>query len=116
PLHPTLERTAPMLSRIPLLFALLLTATTPVAAQPKGDLPKVVLIGDSIRMGYAPLVAKRLEGKALIISAKANGGDSANLLKNLEEWAIKEKPAVVHFNCGLHDLKLDKKSKKHQVE
>jgi lysophospholipase L1-like esterase len=76
-----------------------------VAAQEK-SVPKVVLIGDSIRMGYAPLVAKRLEGKAIVVSAKPNGEDSGNVLKNLEEWVIKEKPDVVHINAGLHDLKL----------
>jgi len=93
----------------------------PVAqAQPGGaanpNLPKVVLIGDSIRMGYAPLVAKRLEGKALVISDKENGGDSSNVLKHLDDWAIKEKPAVIHFNCGLHDLKTSRKTKLHQIE
>jgi lysophospholipase L1-like esterase len=79
------------------------------------ELPKVVLVGDSIRLGYAPLVAKRLEGKARVVSVEANGGDSANVLKHLDEWVIAEKPAVVHFNCGLHDLKLSKKAKEHQV-
>ena len=74
------------------------------------ELPKVVLVGDSIRLGYAPLVAKRLEGKARVVSAEANGGDSANVLAHLDEWVIREKPAVVHLNCGLHDLKLSKKT------
>jgi lysophospholipase L1-like esterase len=79
-----------------------------VAAQEK-PLPKVVLVGDSIRMGYAPLVAKRLEGRAIIVSAKPNGEDSGNVLRNLEEWVISEKPDVVHLNAGLHDLKLTDK-------
>lgn len=82
---------------------------------PQPNLPKVVLIGDSIRLGYAPLVAKQLEGKAIIVSPSANGGDSANVLKNLEAWADKEKPDLIHLNCGLHDLKFDKKTMKHQV-
>jgi lysophospholipase L1-like esterase len=79
------------------------------AAQEKA-LPKVVLIGDSIRIGYAPLVAKLLDGKAIVVSAKPNGEDSGNVLKNLDEWVIKEKPDVVHINAGLHDLKLKDKS------
>jgi len=74
------------------------------AAQEK-PLPRVVLVGDSIRMGYTPFVAKLLEGKAIVISAKPNGEDSGNVLKNLDEWVIKEKPDVVHLNAGLHDLK-----------
>ena len=89
------------------LYLLLLVSS--VAAQEK-PLPRVVLIGDSIRMGYAPLVAKRLDGKATVISAKPNGEDSGNVLRNLEEWVIKEKPDVVHINAGLHDLKLTDKT------
>ena len=78
------------------------------AAQEK-PLPRVVLVGDSIRMGYAPIVAKLLDGKAIVVSAKPNGEDSGNVLRNLDEWVIKEKPAVVHLNAGLHDLKLTDK-------
>lgn len=85
-----------------------------ISAQEPG-LPKVVLLGDSIRLGYAPLVEKLLAGKAIIVSPKANGGDSANTLKNLEAWAIREQPDIVHFNCGIHDVKKSKKTGEHQV-
>jgi lysophospholipase L1-like esterase/dienelactone hydrolase len=84
----------------------------PAAAQPP---PKVVLVGDSIRLGYAPLVAKKLDGVAAVASPAPNGGDSANVLKHLDEWVIREKPDVVHFNCGLHDLKKSKKDGSYQV-
>lgn len=77
--------------------------------------PKVVLIGDSIRLGYAPLVQKKLEGKATIISPAQNGFDSKNVLARLDEWVVRENPALVHLNCGLHDLKFDKAKKQHQV-
>src|SRR5439155_18642043 len=69
-----------------------------------------------IRQGYAPLVAKLLQGKAVVVNPAANGGDSANVLKHLDEWAFNQKADVIHFNCGLHDLKLLKKTKRHQVE
>ena len=82
---------------------------------PQGDLPKVVLVGDSIRMSYAPLVEKELAGKAVIISAKANGGDSNNVLKNLDEWVIRQQPVVVHLNCGIHDTKKSKSTGRFQV-
>ena len=100
-----------------LALTLLLLVAAPVAAQPPAaPLPKVVLVGDSIRLGYAPLVAKKLEGKAVVVSPAANGGDSANVLKHLDEWVARERPDLVHVNCGLHDLKLGKATKKHQVE
>jgi hypothetical protein len=80
------------------------------------ELPRVVLIGDSIRLGYAPRVAERLSGKAVVISPAENGGDSANVLAHLDEWVLRHKPDVVHLNCGLHDLKRSKTKGHHQVE
>src|SRR3954468_24220960 len=77
------------------------------------ELPKVVLLGDSIRLGYAPLVAKRLQGKAIVVSP-TGAGDSRWLLKQLD-LVIKERPAVVHFNVGLHDLRHGRSSKAYQV-
>jgi dienelactone hydrolase/lysophospholipase L1-like esterase len=114
------EELKTVMRTLQILFALLLLndgkEALPVKKVESDDLPKVVLIGDSIRMGYAPLVAERLKGKAVVVSHSVNGGDSANVLKNLGEWIIGEKPTLVHLNCGLHDLKLDKQLKKHQVE
>lgn len=81
----------------------------------KAKLPKVILIGDSIRLGYAPKVIERLSGKAQVVSVPANGGDSANVLKQLDGF-IREQPDVIHFNCGLHDLKRLKADGTHQVE
>jgi len=74
------------------------------------DLPKVVLVGDGTRLGYASFVKVRLAGFAEVVSVEENGGDSANLLKHLDAWVISQRPAVVHFNVGHHDLKLDPES------
>ena len=92
------------------------TKPRPGGAFPGPGLPKMVLVGDSIRLGYAPGVAERLAGKAVVISPPENGGDSANVLAHLDEWVIRQKPDVVHLNCGLHDLKRSKKDGHHQVE
>jgi lysophospholipase L1-like esterase/dienelactone hydrolase len=103
----------------PLLATLLLTAGA-VSAQPPAapdpGLPKVVLIGDSIRQGYAPFVAKRLEGKAIVFNPEKNGGDSNSVRAHVDEWMIDQKPAVIHFNAGLHDLRFTKETGRHQVE
>jgi dienelactone hydrolase/lysophospholipase L1-like esterase len=79
-------------------------------------LPRVVLVGDSICLGYAPRVADRLSGKADVIIPTENGGDSANVLAHLDEWVIRQKPDLVHLNCGLHDLKRYKADGHHEVE
>lgn len=85
----------------------------PAAAAPVP--PKVVLLGDSIRLGYAPLVARRLAGQAVVVSPPENGGDSRNVLAHLDAWVVGEQPALVHFNCGPHDLKQLHDEQRYQV-
>lgn len=98
------------------LLPLLLFASPVIAQQPKAELPTVLLLGDSIRIGYAPLVAKRLDGIARVVHPGAeNGGDTTVTLKNFAKWVGNHKPAVIHWNNGLHDLKLSKAKKTHQV-
>jgi DNA-binding beta-propeller fold protein YncE len=93
-----------------------LAATVPSgAAEPAPATAKVVLIGDSIRLGYAPIVARELDGVAVVVSPKPNGGDSANVLRHLEEWVIREQPTLVHFNCGIHDMKKSRVNGQFQV-
>ncbi len=67
--------------------------------------PSVVLIGDSIRMGYQATVARELGGRADVWGPEENGGNSRNVLAHLDEWAVRRRPAIVHINCGLHDLR-----------
>jgi lysophospholipase L1-like esterase len=99
------------------LFLVLATlGDRPAYSQPPAAaLPKVVLLGDSIRLGYAPYVEKALAGQATVISPKPNGGDSSRLLTNLAEWAIREEPTIVHFNCGIHDIKKSKTTGSFQI-
>lgn len=80
-----------------------------------GSLPKVVLLGDSIRLSYTATVRSQLEGKAEVISPSANGGDSSNLLRHLDAWAIRQHPDVVCFNCGIHDTKKFSNPERFQV-
>ena len=68
---------------------------------------KVVLIGDSIRMGYQETVCKELADIAEVSTEEENGGTSTNILKHLDEWIISKTPDLIHINCGLHDLRKD---------
>ena len=77
--------------------------------------PKVALIGDSIRLSYAPTVKAALGRSFDLVNPKANGGDSKRVLANLEAWVIREQPDLVHFNCGIHDTKHFKKTGSFQV-
>lgn len=56
----------------------------------------VVLIGDSIRMGYEDTVRRELGDAAEVWTPAENGGTSRNVLEHLEEWIISRSPDVVH--------------------
>lgn len=67
---------------------------------------QVVLIGDSIRMGYQAPTAERLADVALCWFPETNGSHSVNLLANLHAWVLRRPELdLLHINAGLHDLK-----------
>ena len=68
-------------------------------------LPRVLLIGDSISMGYTIPVQKLLEGKANVHRIPTNGGPTVNGTAHLKEWLGDSKWDVIHFNWGLHDVR-----------
>lgn len=69
------------------------------------ELPRVLIIGDSISMGYTPIVANILKGTATVVHNPGNAAYSGFGLQNLDKWLGKKKWDVVVFNHGLHDLK-----------
>lgn len=76
-------------------------------------LPRVLLIGDSISIGYTVPTRKLLEGKANVHRIPENGGPTTNGRAKLKKWLGDSKWDVIHFNWGLHDIKMD--AGKHQV-
>ena len=76
---------------------------------------KVLIIGDSISMGYTPAVSEQLPARAEVVHNPGNGGDSDNVAANLDAWVEQAKPDVVHFNCGLHDIKFHRDVARLQV-
>ena len=74
-------------------------------------LPRVLLIGDSISIGYTIPVRNLLAGEAnvhrpLISPTKVlNCASTKEGLKDLDVWLGKKRWDVIHFNWGLHDLK-----------
>jgi len=71
-------------------------------------LPRVLLIGDSISMGYTVAVRDLLKDKANVHRIPTNGGPTTNGIKNIKAWLGDSKWDVIHFNWGLHDLKFIK--------
>lgn len=68
-------------------------------------LPRVLIIGDSISIGYTPAVRALLQGKANVHRIPANGGNTEKGLAHIEEWLGTGHWDVIHFNWGLHDIK-----------
>lgn len=66
---------------------------------------QIILIGDSIRIGYQPTVQKELDSLAQVWGPEDNGRTSEKVLRSLNEWVIERQPDLVHINCGLHDLR-----------
>lgn len=69
-------------------------------------LPRVLLIGDSISMGYTLPVRKLLEGRANVHRIPQNGGPTKSGVANLDKWLGTGKWDVIHFNHGIHDVKV----------
>lgn len=68
-------------------------------------IPKVLLLGDSIRMSYQPHVARLLEGKATVVGPSDNCQFTLYTLARLGYW-IEDlgRPDIIHWNNGLHDV------------
>lgn len=75
-----------------------------VRAAAAEDLPKALIIGDSISMGYTQPVTDALKGTAVVSRPKANCGSTVAGLANLDKWLQGGPWDVIHFNWGLHDL------------
>lgn len=69
------------------------------------DVPNILLIGNSISIGYTPTVQKALAGVANVYRIPQNGGDTKRFLENYEKWLSTVNWDVIHINIGLHDLK-----------
>ena len=69
------------------------------------SLPRVLLLGDSISIGYTIPVREALAGKANVHRPAANCGPTIRGLEAIDQWLGDGKWDVIHFNWGLHDLK-----------
>jgi len=84
-----------------LFFPFLMVLSTALCAK---DLPKALLIGDSISLGYTPHVVAALKGKVQVIHHRGNAQHTGTGLKMLDRWVGKTQWDVIHFNWGLWDL------------
>ena len=64
---------------------------------------KVVLIGDSIRRGYQPLVVEKCK-RAEVWGPEENCRHSLWAYDYFQEWVADQEPDIVHVNFGIHDV------------
>jgi acyl-CoA thioesterase-1 len=69
------------------------------------DLPRVLIIGDSISIGYTLPTRAMLDGVANVHRPPINCGPTTRGLEMIDDWLGEGEWDVIHFNFGLHDLK-----------
>ena len=67
--------------------------------------PNVLIIGDSISIGYTPFVRAALSSRMEIVHAPGNNAATVTGLKHIDTWLGDKEWDVIHFNWGLHDMK-----------
>ncbi len=75
------------------------------AAEPAAK--RVLILGDSISMGYTPVVQEALKDVAVVVRPRENCEGTTKGAKEVRRWLALEGGGwdVIHFNFGLHDLK-----------
>lgn len=74
------------------------------------EIPKVLIIGDSISIGYTPYVMQKMAGKVSVSRPKNADGSIINCgstkagVAKVKNWIGDEYWDVIHFNFGLHDI------------
>jgi acyl-CoA thioesterase-1 len=68
-------------------------------------LPRVLIIGDSISMGYTPAVRAIFTDRINVHRPAVNCGASYIGRRDVEHWVAGGTWDVIHFNFGLHDLR-----------
>jgi lysophospholipase L1-like esterase len=75
------------------------------------ELPNVLILGDSISIGYTPFVQELLKGRANVYRPVLENGKAENCegttkgIDNIDRWVGNKKWQIIHFNFGLHDIK-----------
>lgn len=96
-----------LLAAVLILLALpAMAGPYPAAAPDRHDpsLPNVLIIGDSISIGYTDPTRQLLRGQANVYRIPGNAGATEDGLAKLDDWIGDRRWHVIHFNWGLHDL------------
>tara|TARA_R110002049_G_scaffold14886_2_gene61932 strand:+ start:8569 stop:9213 length:645 start_codon:yes stop_codon:yes gene_type:complete len=84
-----------------IILAVLLVSLTSFSATEKS---RILIIGDSISLGYTPFVTEALKDIAIIIHNPGNAQHTGTGLERLEKWIRATDYDIIQFNWGLWDL------------
>jgi lysophospholipase L1-like esterase len=82
-----------------------------VMMEASNEMPKVLIIGDSISIGYLPFVQEMMKGEAMVTRPFDANGEPENCQgttngkRYIDKWIGEERWDIIHFNFGLHDIK-----------
>lgn len=96
------------------LSALLVLLLTCFAAKPN-EVKRVLVIGDSISIGYTPFIKTALSANAEVAHNPGNGGSTLRGMESMEKWLDNRDWDVILFNFGLHDMVHKDSSGKYDV-
>jgi sialidase-1 len=99
------------ITRFPILWLYKYESPTDLDAPSEFELPNVLLIGDSISIGYTETVRKKLQGEANVLHPPTNCSTTTNGVRELKSWLGNKAWDVVCFNFGLHDTSIKKDGK-----
>ena len=66
--------------------------------------PKILIVGDSISLGYTPYVREDLQGIAQVYHNRGNAQHTGTGLDSIETWLGTKDWDIIQFNWGLWDL------------
>lgn len=97
-------------------------ATVDEAAVEEERLPLVLVLGDSISIGYTPFLSEQLASVARVVrpttaaGAPENCSGTQNGVLKVDRWLAQHgTPDVITFNFGLHDLKRESRDESGRV-
>lgn len=66
--------------------------------------PRILIIGDSISIGFTPFVEEMFQGRAKVFHNPGNAQHTGTGLEKIDHWLGDDAWDVIHFNWGLWDL------------
>ncbi|HKK76299.1 MAG TPA: SGNH/GDSL hydrolase family protein [Saprospiraceae bacterium] len=86
------------------IFGIVILILTLVITGCEQKKASVLIIGDSISLGYTPFVQEELKEMAEVLHNPGNAQHTGTGLDSIQSWIGTENWDIIHFNWGLWDL------------